>query len=142
YNSLTSSISSLSSLSSSLGRIKLRTIAVIVAITTDELPNTVSTQSGKPDKASGTEVIPTPNATARPTTAVFLGFKSSELIILIPVIVITANTDNVPPPITACGIVVNTAENLGINPAIKNTPAANTKTILFTTLLTVTIPTF
>ena len=58
------------------------------------------------------------------------------------VMAICANTDNVAPPITLCGIVVNAAENTGINPAIIRMTAATKNTILFITLFTVTIPTF
>ena len=55
---------------------------------------------------------------------------------------IIANTEIVAPPITDWGIVVKIDANLGINPAIRKTPAANVNTILLTTRFTVTIPTF
>ena len=57
----------------SLGRIRLRRIVISVATTTEEEPNTVVTQSGKPLPARqpGTWVIPTPSATESPTTVLF-----------------------------------------------------------------------
>ena len=87
----------------SLGRARLRIIAMIAVTTMGEEPNTVLTHTGKPGPWSEplTWVIPTPNATDSPTTALERIVKWSEVIIRIPVIVIVANTEMVAPPITA-----------------------------------------
>ena len=61
--------------SGSLGRIRLRRMAIMVATTTEEEPNTVDTQPGKwlPARQPSTWVIPMPRATERPTTELFPG---------------------------------------------------------------------
>ena len=46
-------------------------IAVIVATTTGDRPNTVVTQSGKAESAAGAWVIPMPSAAASPTMDMF-----------------------------------------------------------------------
>ena len=53
-----------------------------------------------------------------------------------------AKTDTVAPPRTQYGIVVNTEENFGTRPATRSTIAAVLKTLLATTFVDPTIPTF
>ena len=77
-------------------------IAMIVATTTDELPNTVLVHAGIPGpcKHPDTWVIPTPSATDIPTTVVFLAVMPSFVNRRTPVIAICANTERVAPPMT------------------------------------------
>ena len=85
---------------------------------------------------------PTPRATARPTIEEFLKSIFSVKISFTPVIAIDANTDIVAPPSTHNGIVVRSAENLGIRPATSITTPASPRTTLLITFVVVTIPTF
>ena len=59
-----------------------------------------------------------------------------------PVIAMEAKTETVAPPRTHWGIVVRSAENLGINPAARSMNAVSAITFLFTTFVDDTIPTF
>ena len=68
--------------------------------------------------------------------------KPPDVIIRIPVMVMVAKTEMVAPPMTAWGMVVSTAANLGTSPAASSTRAAKANTALLMTRLTVTIPTF
>ena len=126
----------------SFGKTKFNIIATIVAITTGDLPNTVVILSGNCAKLAGVCVIPTPNATAKPTIDAFLYVKGSFVISLIPVTDIEANTETVAPPNTQYGIVVNAAENFGKKPAIIIIMAAKPNTQRLITFVVVIIPTF
>ena len=117
-------------------------MATMVATTTGELPNTVSTQVGKPPSEPSTWVMPMPMATARPTTALERMEKPSEVIMRMPVIVMVAKTEMVAPPMTHCGMVVRMEENLGTKPATARMMAAKANTARLMTRLTVTMPTF
>ena len=68
--------------------------------------------------------------------------KPPDVIIRIPVMVMVAKTEMVAPPMTAWGMVVSTAANLGTSPAASSTRAAKANTALLMTRLTVTMPTF
>ena len=114
----------------------------MVVTTTGELPNTVVTQVGKPPSEPCTWVMPTPMATARPTTVLERMEKPSEVIMRTPVMVMVAKTEMVAPPMTHCGMVVRIEEILGTKPATARTIAAKTKTARLMTRFTVTIPTF
>ena len=59
---------------------RLRKIAISVAMTTEELPNTVATQLGNPDRQPSTVVTPTPSATDRPTIATLRCVSFAEVI--------------------------------------------------------------
>ena len=133
-----------SSSGGSLGRIRLRKMAIMVASTTEDEPNTVVTQPGKPGPAREplTCVTPIPRATESPTTVEERMVNFWEVIMRMPVMVIMANTDTVAPPMTLWGMVVRTEENLGTRPATSRTAAARVKTRRLITRLTVTMPTF
>lgn len=128
----------------SLGRIRLSRMAMRAATTTEEEPNTVLTQAGKPSPARqpDTWVIPTPRATDRPTTELLRGVKPPSVIIRMPVMVMVANTEMVAPPMTHWGMVVSREANLGTSPATSRMRAARAKTARLMTRLTVTMPTF
>ena len=119
-------------------------MAIRVATTTEEEPNTVGTQSGKPlpDRQPDTWVIPTPSATDRPTTVLLRAVKPPSVIMRMPVMVMVANTEMVAPPTTHWGMVERTEANLGMKPATSMMRAARANTARLMTLLTVTIPTF
>ena len=119
-------------------------MAAMAVTTMGEEPNTVLTQTGKPGpwREPATWVMPTPRATARPTTELERMEKPPDVIIRIPVMVMVAKTEMVAPPMTAWGMVVSTAANLGASPAASSTRAAKANTALLMTRLTVTIPTF
>ena len=114
----------------SLGRIRLSRMAMRAATTTEEEPNTVLTQAGKPSPARqpDTWVIPTPRATDRPTTELLRGVKPPSVIIRMPVMVMVANTEMVAPPMTHWGMVVSREANLGTSPATSRMRAARAKT--------------
>ncbi len=127
---------------SCLGRIILRSMATIVATTTGDLANTMVTQSGNWERDSVTWLIPTPKAAANPTIEVFLWFISPVDTSFIPVMAMEENTDTVAPPRTHWGIVVRRAENLGTRPAMRSIRAVSPNTLLLTTFVVETIPTF
>ena len=124
------------------GRRIFNNIATIVATTTGLLPKMVVNAGGNADSESCACERPTPRATASPTIDVFLKSIFSVKISFTPVIAIEANTEIVAPPSTHNGIVVSSAENLGIRPAISITTPASPSTTLFITFVVVTIPTF
>ena len=115
---------------------------MIVATTTGLFPKIVVNICGNAASEPCACEIPTPRATESPTIDVFLKSIFSVKISLIPVIAIEANTDIVAPPSTHNGIVVRSAENLGISPAIRIIIPASPRTALFITFVVVTIPTF
>ena len=117
-------------------------IATIVATTTGLLPKIVVNAGGNAARDSCACERPTPRATARPTIEVFLKSIFSVKISFTPVIAIEANTDIVAPPSTHNGIVVSTAENLGISHATRMIIADIQSTTLLITFVVVTIPTF
>lgn len=56
---------------------------------------------------------------AIPTIEVFLTVSGCSVIILIPFIVIAANTERVAPPTTGAGMVVSNEDIFGIKPATR-----------------------
>lgn len=121
--------------------------ADIAASTTGDEPIAIFKLSGinttpAASATDTTDVNPKPRATLVPTIEVLRIVRGWLVIILIPFIVIMANTDRVAPPITAGGIVVSRLDSLGIRPEIKIIIAAVENTFLFITLFIEMIPTF
>ena len=116
--------------------------AMSVASTTGDFPKIIVKETGKSPKEAGACAIPTPIAAASPTTVVERAVKGSCVINLIPVIAMVENTVMVAPPSTHWGMVVSSAENLGQSPQAKIKSPVVAKTLLATTLLEITIPTF
>lgn len=114
----------------------------MVANTTGDFPKIMVKETGKSPKEAGACAIPTPIAAASPTTVVERAVKGSCVINLIPVMAMVENTVMVAPPSTHCGIVVSSAENLGQSPQAKINSPVVANTLLATTLLEITIPTF
>lgn len=117
-------------------------MAEMVAITTADSPKMVFAQSGNSARQPPAWITPTPRATERPTTEVFLAVSSSFVISLMPVMVIMAKTETVAPPSTQEGMVVKREANRGTKPAIRMITAARPSTQRFTTFVMVTMPTF
>ena len=73
---------------------------------------------------------------------VLRGVIPSAAMSFMPVMAMVENTATVAPPSTHWGMVVRMAENFGTTPASSKKTPVMAKTVRFTTLLVVTMPTF
>ena len=114
-----------------------RRTAIIVAITTGDLPKMIVISGGNWLMEDEACAIPTPRAADSPTMVVFLAESLADVISFIPVMAIVEKTVTVAPPSTHCGMVVSTAENLGQMPAASRSSAVSVNTNRLMTLLVI-----
>ena len=85
---------------SSLGSMRLSSMAITVAITTGDFPKIMINSSGNCTSDDDAWEIPTPKAALKPTMVVFLASSFWEAISFIPVMAMVENTVIVAPPST------------------------------------------